>query len=222
MPQRADRTEEVAARPRRATSPRSTTSARSSTSSPRSATCCPTTACSSRTSPRSASRPTSRSTSAGRGPSSRPARPARSAPRYAQGVGAQAALDAEGRGRKALVVAGDGGFLFTGNELATAVQHDIPLVACVFDDGAFGNVKRIQQQRFGAGAHDRVEPAQPRLRGVRRGASARSASTRRARTSCASGSTRRSARTQPAIVHVVDHARCPTRGRGSSASPSAA
>ena len=68
---------------------------------------------------------------------------------YAQGVGAQVALDREGRGRKALVVAGDGGFLFTGNELATAVQHEIPLVCCVFDDGAYGNVKRIQQQRFG-------------------------------------------------------------------------
>lgn len=68
---------------------------------------------------------------------------------YAQGVGAQVALDAEGRGRRALVVAGDGGFLFTGNELATAVQHDVPLVACIFDDGAYGNVKRIQQQRFG-------------------------------------------------------------------------
>jgi acetolactate synthase-1/2/3 large subunit len=72
---------------------------------------------------------------------------------YAQGLGAQVALDAEGRGRRALVVAGDGGFLFTGNELATAVQHDIPLVAIVFDDGAYGNVKRIQQQRFG---HDRT------------------------------------------------------------------
>jgi acetolactate synthase-1/2/3 large subunit len=68
---------------------------------------------------------------------------------FAQGVGAQVALDREGRGRKTLVVAGDGGFLFTGNELATAVQHEIPVVCCVFDDGAFGNVKRIQQQRFG-------------------------------------------------------------------------
>jgi acetolactate synthase-1/2/3 large subunit len=68
---------------------------------------------------------------------------------YAQGLGAQVALEREGRGRKALVVAGDGGFLFTGNELATAVQHEIPLVCCLFDDGAFGNVKRIQQQRFG-------------------------------------------------------------------------
>jgi len=69
---------------------------------------------------------------------------------YAQGLGAQVALDSERRGRRALVLAGDGGFLFTGNELTTAVQHGIPLVACVFDDGAFGNVQRIQRQRFGA------------------------------------------------------------------------
>jgi acetolactate synthase-1/2/3 large subunit len=46
------------------------------------------------------------------------------------------------------VVAGDGGFLFMGGELATAVQHQIPVVCCVFDDGAYGTVKRIQQRRF--------------------------------------------------------------------------
>ena len=67
---------------------------------------------------------------------------------YAHGLGAQAALSARGD-RRALVVAGDGGFLFTGNELATAVQHGIPLVCAVFDDGAYGNVKRMQQQKFG-------------------------------------------------------------------------
>jgi acetolactate synthase-1/2/3 large subunit len=65
---------------------------------------------------------------------------------FATGLGAQAALP----DRKVLVVAGDGGFLFTANELATAVQHGIPLVTLVFNDGAYGNVKRIQQQRFGA------------------------------------------------------------------------
>ncbi len=44
---------------------------------------------------------------------------------------------------------GDGGFLYTGNELATAMRHRIPLVAIVFVDGAFGNVRRIQQEHFG-------------------------------------------------------------------------
>jgi acetolactate synthase I/II/III large subunit len=48
-----------------------------------------------------------------------------------------------------LSVNGDGGFLYTGNELATAVRHRIPLVAVIFVDDAFGNVRRIQQEQFG-------------------------------------------------------------------------
>jgi acetolactate synthase-1/2/3 large subunit len=44
---------------------------------------------------------------------------------------------------------GDGGFMFTANELATAMHHRIPLVAVVFVDGAFGNVLRIQEEQFG-------------------------------------------------------------------------
>jgi acetolactate synthase I/II/III large subunit len=48
-----------------------------------------------------------------------------------------------------LSINGDGGFMYTGNELATAIRHGIPLVAIVFVDGAFGNVRRIQQEAFG-------------------------------------------------------------------------
>src|SRR5581483_11089349 len=48
-----------------------------------------------------------------------------------------------------LSINGDGGFLYTGNELATAMRHGIPLIAIVFVDGAFGNVRRIQQEQFG-------------------------------------------------------------------------
>lgn len=66
---------------------------------------------------------------------------------YAQALGAQHALQQQGR--RAVVVCGDGGFLFTGNELATAVQHGINLVAIVYADSAYGNVKRMQQQKFG-------------------------------------------------------------------------
>ena len=44
---------------------------------------------------------------------------------------------------------GDGGFMYTANELATAMRHRIPLVAIVFADGAFGNVRRIQEEQFG-------------------------------------------------------------------------
>ena len=48
-----------------------------------------------------------------------------------------------------VAISGDGGFMFTANELATAMRHRIPLVTVVFNDGAFGNVRRIQQESFG-------------------------------------------------------------------------
>lgn len=48
-----------------------------------------------------------------------------------------------------LSISGDGGFLYTASELATAMRHRIPLTAIVFADGAFGNVRRIQQQSYG-------------------------------------------------------------------------
>ena len=47
-----------------------------------------------------------------------------------------------------LSISGDGGFMFTAMEMATAAQHGIGVVAVVFSDGAFGNVRRIQQQSF--------------------------------------------------------------------------
>jgi len=48
-----------------------------------------------------------------------------------------------------LSINGDGGFLYTANEIATAVRHNVPLVAIVFVDNAFGNVRRIQEEQFG-------------------------------------------------------------------------
>jgi acetolactate synthase-1/2/3 large subunit len=48
-----------------------------------------------------------------------------------------------------VAISGDGGFLYTANEMATAVRHRIPLTVVVFADGAFGNVSRIQQEQFG-------------------------------------------------------------------------
>jgi acetolactate synthase-1/2/3 large subunit len=67
------------------------------------------------------------------------------------GWGFATALGAQDARRDVPVVSinGDGGFMFTSNELATAMRHRIPLVAIVFNDGAFGNVRRIQQEQFG-------------------------------------------------------------------------
>jgi acetolactate synthase-1/2/3 large subunit len=64
---------------------------------------------------------------------------------YATALGAQHACAQV----PVLSINGDGGFLYTGNELATAMRHRIPLVAVVFADGAFGNVRRIQEEKFG-------------------------------------------------------------------------
>jgi acetolactate synthase-1/2/3 large subunit len=51
--------------------------------------------------------------------------------------------------RPVVCVIGDGGFLFTATELATAVQHGIALVTVVFNDNAYGNSNRDQRERFG-------------------------------------------------------------------------
>jgi acetolactate synthase-1/2/3 large subunit len=67
------------------------------------------------------------------------------------GYGFATALGAQDARRDVPVVAvsGDGGFMFTANELSTAMRHRIPLVTVVFSDGAFGNVRRTQQERYG-------------------------------------------------------------------------
>ena len=51
--------------------------------------------------------------------------------------------------RAVVALAGDGGFMYNVQELATAVQHGISAVALVFNDGAYGNVKRMQREFYG-------------------------------------------------------------------------
>lgn len=67
------------------------------------------------------------------------------------GWGLATALGAKVAKPEAPVVAisGDGGFMFNVQELATAVQHRIPIVVVLMNDGAFGNVQRTQTEDFG-------------------------------------------------------------------------
>ena len=51
--------------------------------------------------------------------------------------------------RPVLSISGDGGFLYNAQELATAVQQRIGVVAVVFRDDAFGNVQREQVEAYG-------------------------------------------------------------------------
>jgi len=57
-----------------------------------------------------------------------------------------------------VAVIGDGGFLFNAQEMATAVQHKINVVAVVFNDDAYGNVARDLDEdwggNFGAALHN--------------------------------------------------------------------
>ena len=48
-----------------------------------------------------------------------------------------------------VAICGDGGFMFAAQELATAVQYGIGVVTLVFNNCAFGNVRRDQRERFG-------------------------------------------------------------------------
>jgi acetolactate synthase I/II/III large subunit len=64
---------------------------------------------------------------------------------YGTALGAQAAAP----GRKVVLATGDGGFMYQAAELATAMHHRLPVVVVVFDDSAFGNVRRIQKERYG-------------------------------------------------------------------------
>jgi acetolactate synthase-1/2/3 large subunit len=63
---------------------------------------------------------------------------------YATALGAQVGSP----DKRVVAVCGDGGFMYNVQELATAKQHNIPLIGIVFNDGAFGNVKRIQKSRL--------------------------------------------------------------------------
>ena len=51
--------------------------------------------------------------------------------------------------RAVVALAGDGGFMYNVQELATAAQYGINVVAVVFNDNAYGNVKRIQRELYG-------------------------------------------------------------------------
>lgn len=75
---------------------------------------------------------------------------------YPAALGAKLALPE----RKVVAVCGDGGFMFTSQELATAVHHNIPVVCVVVDNSAYGNVKTIQAQSFG-GRHIAVDLSNP-------------------------------------------------------------
>ncbi len=53
-----------------------------------------------------------------------------------------------GSRKQTVVIQGDGGFMLNIAELATAVQHDVPVIVCVFNDRGYGVLRSIQGRAF--------------------------------------------------------------------------
>ena len=70
----------------------------------------------------------------------------------AMGYGFPAAIAAKlaAPQREVVCVAGDGDFLMTGQELATAVQHDARVVVIVVDNGTYGTIRMHQERDYPA------------------------------------------------------------------------
>ena len=50
--------------------------------------------------------------------------------------------------KQVVAISGDGGFLFTAGDLATAVQQRLNVVTIIFNDGVYGATYKIQQQSY--------------------------------------------------------------------------
>ncbi|MCE9530098.1 MAG: thiamine pyrophosphate-binding protein [Planctomycetes bacterium] len=58
------------------------------------------------------------------------------------------------RDRQVVSVSGDGGFLMTAQELATAVRYQLKLIAIVHNDSAYGAIKNLQRVKHAGRFHD--------------------------------------------------------------------
>jgi len=69
----------------------------------------------------------------------------------AMGYGIPAALGAKAAWpeRKVVVVVGDGGFLMSGMELATAVQEQLPVIVILVNDNRLTLIRATQERRYG-------------------------------------------------------------------------
>ncbi|WP_366554916.1 thiamine pyrophosphate-dependent enzyme [Aquibaculum sediminis] len=68
----------------------------------------------------------------------------------AMGIGMPAAVAAGRRhpGRQVITLIGDGGFLMTGGELATALQYSVPVKIFISDNGSYGTIRMHQERQF--------------------------------------------------------------------------
>src|SRR3546814_16113079 len=65
---------------------------------------------------------------------------------YGMPAGVAAAL--RHRDRQVVVVAGDGDFMMTGQELATAVRHGADMLILVVDNASYGTIRMHQEREY--------------------------------------------------------------------------
>jgi acetolactate synthase-1/2/3 large subunit len=51
-------------------------------------------------------------------------------------------------GRTVVCVAGDGDFLMTGQDFATAVQYELPVIVVIYDNGLYGTIRMHQERSY--------------------------------------------------------------------------
>jgi acetolactate synthase-1/2/3 large subunit len=70
---------------------------------------------------------------------------------YPAAIGAAVAM---GGSIPVLSVSGDGGFVMTSQELATAARYNLPVISVVHNDSAYGAIKYLQQRDCGGRFRD--------------------------------------------------------------------
>ena len=64
------------------------------------------------------------------------------------GFPAALAMQTLNRDRTVVCVAGDGDFLMTGQDFATAVQYKLPVIVIVADNGIYGTIRMHQEREY--------------------------------------------------------------------------
>jgi acetolactate synthase-1/2/3 large subunit len=64
------------------------------------------------------------------------------------GVPAAVAMQRLHPGRTVVCFSGDGDFLMNGQEFATAVQYELPIVVIVVDNGMYGTIRMHQEREY--------------------------------------------------------------------------
>ncbi len=102
--------------------------------------------------------------------------------------------------RDILCVAGDGDFLMNGQEFATAVQYDLPMVVIICDNGLYGTI-RMHQEREYPGRHCATTLRNPDFAAYARAFGGFGATVERTEDFCAAYAAAK-ASGKPAIIHM--------------------